>query len=140
MHGKKKGASIDTYTKLVIRQMRDIIRSASAKFDVVIDILRNDFKTSDFKEYWLIYASDGKMMNALKNRIMEELGHDVLTYWSAQNRKDRKMTLQYFEKNGGLMLAIKCLDEGVDIPSISHGIVISSTKTRREWIQRRGRL
>ena len=38
------------------------------------------------------------------------------------------------------MLAIKCLDEGVDIPAISHGIVLSSSKTTREWIQRRGRL
>ena len=38
------------------------------------------------------------------------------------------------------MLAIKCLDEGVDIPAISHGVVLSSSKTKREWIQRRGRL
>ena len=38
------------------------------------------------------------------------------------------------------MLAIKCLDEVVDIPAISHGIVLSSSKTTREWIQRRGRL
>ena len=38
------------------------------------------------------------------------------------------------------MVAIKCLDEGVDVPAISHGIVLSSSKTKREWIQRRGRL
>ena len=38
------------------------------------------------------------------------------------------------------MIAIKCLDEGVDVPAISHGIVLSSSKTKREWIQRRGRL
>ncbi len=38
------------------------------------------------------------------------------------------------------MLAIKCLDEGVDVPAISHGIVLSSSKTKREFIQRRGRM
>ena len=48
--------------------------------------------------------------------------------------------MSYFERNAGVILAIKCLDEGVDIPAISHGIVLSSSKTKREWIQRRGRL
>ena len=38
------------------------------------------------------------------------------------------------------MLAIRCLDEGVDVPAISHGIVLSSSKTKREFIQRRGRM
>ena len=38
------------------------------------------------------------------------------------------------------MLAIKCLDEGVDVPAISHGIVLASSKTKREFIQRRGRM
>jgi ERCC4-related helicase len=37
-------------------------------------------------------------------------------------------------------LAIRCLDEGVNIPCISHGIILSSTTNPREFIQRRGRL
>ena len=56
------------------------------------------------------------------------------------NRFERKTELDFFKRNGGVIIAIKCLDEGVDVPAISHGIVLSSSKTKREWIQRRGRL
>ena len=38
------------------------------------------------------------------------------------------------------MLAMKCLDEGVNIPNITHGIVLSSSTIEREFIQRRGRM
>jgi superfamily II DNA or RNA helicase len=38
------------------------------------------------------------------------------------------------------MLAIRCLDEGVDIPRIDHAIVLASSTTKREFIQRRGRI
>ena len=38
------------------------------------------------------------------------------------------------------MLSIKCLDEGVSIDEISHGIILASSKNPREFIQRRGRL
>lgn len=35
---------------------------------------------------------------------------------------------------------MKCLDEGVDIPSAKTGIILASTTNPREFIQRRGRL
>ena len=35
---------------------------------------------------------------------------------------------------------MKCLDEGVDIPSARIGIILASTTNPREFIQRRGRL
>ncbi|CAN0111029.1 unnamed protein product, partial [Discosporangium mesarthrocarpum] len=31
---------------------------------------------------------------------------------------DRDETLRWFERRGGIVVAIKCLDEGVDIPSV----------------------
>ena len=38
------------------------------------------------------------------------------------------------------MVSIKCLDEGVDIPSISHALIIASDQNPRQFIQRRGRV
>ena len=38
------------------------------------------------------------------------------------------------------MTAIKCLDEGVNIPSIRTAFIMASTRNPREFIQRRGRL
>ena len=49
--------------------------------------------------------------------------------------------MQSFE-NGEIqaLIAMKCLDEGVDIPSARIGIILASTTNPREFIQRRGRL
>ena len=38
------------------------------------------------------------------------------------------------------MVAIRCLDEGVDIPCISHAIILASSQNPRQFIQRRGRV
>ena len=38
------------------------------------------------------------------------------------------------------MLAIKCLDEGVDIPEINKALILASSTNPREYIQRRGRV
>lgn len=35
---------------------------------------------------------------------------------------------------------MKCLDEGVDIPSVRQAIILASDATERQFIQRRGRI
>jgi len=49
-------------------------------------------------------------------------------------------TLLWFKRFGGLLVSIRCLDEGVDIPETSHAIILASSKNPREFIQRRGRV
>ena len=38
------------------------------------------------------------------------------------------------------LVAIKCLDEGIDIPTASRGILLSSSTNPREYVQRIGRI
>ena len=38
------------------------------------------------------------------------------------------------------MVSIRCLDQGVDIPKISHAIILASSQNPRQFIQRRGRV
>ena len=38
------------------------------------------------------------------------------------------------------MLAINCLDEGIDIPQINKAIIIASSTNPRQYVQRRGRV
>ena len=35
---------------------------------------------------------------------------------------------------------MRCLDEGVDIPSISHALILASSQNPRQFVQRRGRV
>ena len=39
-----------------------------------------------------------------------------------------------------ILLSMKCLDEGVDIPRAEHAIFCSSTGNPRQFVQRRGRV
>jgi superfamily II DNA or RNA helicase len=63
------------------------------------------------------------------------------TYTGKNNKTERKTILQGFE-NGqiNVLFAMKCLDEGVDVPRAEYGIFASSTGNPRQFIQRRGRL
>lgn len=55
--------------------------------------------------------------------------------------EDAPTILQSFA-NGDIdvLLSMKCLDEGVDIPRAEHAIFLSSTGNPRQFIQRRGRV
>jgi superfamily II DNA or RNA helicase len=53
---------------------------------------------------------------------------------------DRPAQLDFFEKEGGVMLAIKCLDEGIDIPRVNKALILASSSNPREYVQRRGRV
>jgi superfamily II DNA or RNA helicase len=53
---------------------------------------------------------------------------------------DKEQTLALYEHKGGILVSIKCLDEGVDIPSITHALIIASSQNPRQFIQRRGRV
>jgi hypothetical protein len=53
---------------------------------------------------------------------------------------DRAETLKWLDRRGGIVVAIKCLDEGVDVPSVTHALILASSKNPREFIQRRGRV
>jgi predicted helicase len=59
-----------------------------------------------------------------------------------RNLYTRKVIKKRFEKGNDLqaLVAIKCLDEGVDIPSIKRAFILASSTNPREYIQRRGRV
>lgn len=55
--------------------------------------------------------------------------------------EDTQQVLKNFEEGHiDVLLAMKCLDEGVDIPRTQHAIFCSSTGNPRQFVQRRGRV
>jgi len=63
------------------------------------------------------------------------------TYTGKNSKAERKTILQGFEDGQiNVLFAMKCLDEGVDVPRAEYGIFASSTGNPRQFIQRRGRL
>jgi superfamily II DNA or RNA helicase len=53
---------------------------------------------------------------------------------------NRPAALEWFTRFGGVLVSIKCLDEGIDIPAVSHAFILASSQNPRQFIQRRGRV
>ncbi len=64
---------------------------------------------------------------------------DTIVYHSDMEG-DRDATMSWFREFGGILVSIRCLDEGVDIPDVSHALILASSQNPRQFIQRRGRV
>ena len=102
---------------------RRIIRGATNKLEKMKEIVSNNYQSN---QHWIVYCDSEKMLLNAEEKI-RELGIVPSIYHSKMNQFSRSKTLSNFERDGGLLLAIRCLDEGVNIPCISHGMVLSST-------------
>jgi superfamily II DNA or RNA helicase len=132
--GNKMGKESEILTRL--RSKRAMIAKKSiSKISIARRLLKSDFTVGD---RWLIYCADQEQLRQVRNTIMD-LSITILEFHQ-QMVGGRIENLDLFSREGGVMLAIKCLDEGVDIPVINKAIILASSSNPREYIQRRGRV
>ena len=83
----------------------------------------------------------GKQVDIITGRLKKELGMSVRRFTSRENLEERQEIKRYF-KTGQyqVITAIRCLDEGVNIPGIKTAFILASSRNPKEFIQRRGRL
>ena len=130
-------ASIASNTRLkqLLIDRARIVKNASGKVPLAINLLLREYVGG---QSWIIYCDNiTQLKNVLNGAI--DAGFDAFEYY-ADMEGDRDETLRYFSKNGGVLVSIKCLDEGVDIPSTTHALILASSQNPREFIQRRGRI
>lgn len=118
---------------LLIARSR-VIKRAQNKVNATVEIISNNYKSG---QKWIVYCDSIEQIHLLMEKLHS---FPVLEYHSKLDSKERHNVMQYFNTNGGLVFSVKCLDEGVDIPSVSHALIIASSKNSREFIQRRGRV
>lgn len=128
----------DVQIKMSLIKRSDIIKKANNKISLVKDILTDKYNRGD---RWLLYCDDVEQLTKVKNVVkkIEKIYPSDLYEYHAESDV-REETLRNYENLGGVLLSINCLDEGVDIPSISHAIILSSSQNERQYIQRRGRV
>ena len=71
-----------------------------------------------------------------------DLGMRVGRFTSQESSQERAQIRAEFAEGAMLqaLVAIKCLDEGVNIPSIKTAFILASSTNPKEYIQRRGRV
>jgi len=84
---------------------------------------------------------DIRQVEAVSNILGNELGIKSARFTSDEDMNERKIIKEQFSQ-GELqaLVAIKCLDEGVNIPAIRTAFILASTTNPKEYIQRRGRV
>ncbi|GAB6956275.1 DEAD/DEAH box helicase family protein [Mediterraneibacter glycyrrhizinilyticus] len=135
---------------LLVKSLRNrlrIISMASEKQGRIHEILGNIKE----KDHFVVYCGDGKLFDleageeirhiqSIK-RILSYHGYKASQFTATENMKDRMELVDAFNKQEiSALAAIRCLDEGINIPSIKSALILSSNDDYREFVQRRGRI
>lgn len=121
---------------LLIERAR-IVKGAQSKVPAAVEVVSNYYRSEE-RQRWIVYCDSQQQLYEVL-RTLRRYGYSADEYHSNMPG-DRDRTLRHFELNGGILVSIRCLDEGVDIPSVTHALILASSKNPREFIQRRGRV
>lgn len=87
------------------------------------------------------YSIKGEKHIEYVQRKLGNLGCKLRVIKSGVDASEREEILKQFRTQDlDTLLAIKCLDQGVNIKSVTHAYILSSTDSLTEFIQRRGRI
>jgi len=119
---------------------RNTLGRAIAKTDFVLQIVE---KNHNSLKKCIIYCANKQHLDRTsilmgqRNWLVEP--YDSHIPEDTRERIRKKFSLKY--SGQPLFIgAIRCLDEGIDLPALDSAILVSSSRTEREWIQRRGRI
>lgn len=87
-------------------------------------------------------SEDVRQIDAVTDLLGNKLGMEVSQFTSKESVEEREVLKREFSAGDTLkaLIAIKCLDEGVNIPKIKTAFILASTTNPKEYIQRRGRV
>ncbi len=128
-------------SSLLIKRAR-ILSMARNKIKVLDDLLRDRTDSN----YNIVYCGDSKVdgvkqLDLVVELMREQLNMRVHTFTSREDKGLRAQLLEEFESAKlQALIAIKCLDEGVDVPATQTAYILASSTNPREFIQRRGRV
>lgn len=121
--------------KLLLIQRARIAKKAANKIGLARQILVTSFKP---EQRWLVYCEDLAQLSAVLAEL-QAAGLPGAAYYSGMPG-DPKSVLAWLTNFGGIVVSVRCLDEGVDIPEVTHALVLASSQNPRQFIQRRGRV
>ena len=158
-------SKFNKYTKTILGCFRDGI---CINPDLLVKTLRNRLRVISMAEekqtkirtiissvtetdHFVVYCGDGKLyddstgeelrhIQSIK-RILSEFGYKASQFTATENMTERMELVDSFDKGEiSALAAIRCLDEGINIPSIKSALILSSNDDYREFVQRRGRM
>lgn len=157
LHTKKTKTGeykLDTIGEQLAYKRARLIAGASGKIPKLKEVI-TPYKN---EHYILVYCGATQVVNEEKDSIDDpdtikqitsvtkllgnELSMDVAKFTAEEDMAQREAIKEHFKNGVDLqaIVAIKCLDEGVNIPGIRTAFILASTTNPKEYIQRRGRV
>jgi superfamily II DNA or RNA helicase len=137
----------DAAKSLLIKRAR-LVASARGK----LPRLRQMLSARREDDHILVYCGDGstegpqgdelvRQVDAVIGMLGNELGMRCASYTARTPAARRQELLEEFDSGFiQVLVAIRCLDEGVDIPSTRTAFILASSTNPRQFVQRRGRV
>ena len=141
----------DNVLKLLLIKRARIIAGCKEKVDKLVEVIkpfRNDSHMLVYcgaTKYYTDDKDDGdehKQIEEVNKRLYQDLGIKVRKFTASESKEERIEIREMFAEGKDLQVitAIKCLDEGVNIPEIKKAFILASCTNPKEYIQRRGRV
>lgn len=134
-------------TALLMKRAR-LLGAAKGKIPAFRALLE---QSSGIEPYSLVYCGDGQTIDDLddeekKQRLavssmLRDLDIVHSPFTSTESSQERKSILSDFrEGKTQSLVAIRCLDEGIDVPACRSAYFLASSRNSRQFVQRRGRV
>jgi len=114
---------------------RDIVAQSSGKYEL-LGALAEAIRNADGA---LVFTETVRAANHAINRLDPHVSIDLITGSTARGQR-REILDDLRVRRLHAVAAPRVLDEGVDVPDANLGIVMSASRTRRQMIQRMGRI
>ncbi|MFF2875066.1 DEAD/DEAH box helicase family protein [Gottfriedia sp. NPDC057991] len=89
-----------------------------------------------------VQADEKRQIDIVANLLGNKFNMRVSKFTSEESAEEREELKAVFSTGKQLqtLIAIRCLDEGVNIPSIKTAFILASSTNPKEYVQRRGRV
>jgi superfamily II DNA or RNA helicase len=150
LHSNEKNSNgstgLEEARSALLNQRADILKNARNKPRAYKEIIKSHPTLP-----YIVFGDDQKQVHELEmmheeaikeiNSESEEMLSATYFEYSGRTKKEaRKKILEQSVLHKRPIFAMYCLDEGIDVPEFSGAILVSSSRVKRQYIQRRGRI
>lgn len=141
------GQGLNDHMQRLLFQRARLLGRAETK----LVVLRSLLEKMKPQPLTLFYCGDGSTEDDITgesvrqveavSRILYEHHWRPAIFTAAEDKKEREAILRQFSIGDiDALVAIRCLDEGIDIPACRAAYILASAQNPRQYVQRRGRV
>lgn len=131
-----EGSKLAGFYLAAFTKRRQLMAESSAKFDLVSSLS----PAVAVAQRTIVFAQTVAAADRVIG-LLQQAGHSGAVIEASLDAEERRDTFAAFERGDyAVVAAPKLLDEGVDVPAADLAIVLATSRSRRQLIQRMGRV